>query len=73
MSFSALMVTDFSLKLRAKGLLVNGFTLPASYAIDNACYIVMAPQTTALNIVYELYNPATNTTGTFTTTVPLAS
>ena len=51
-------------------LTVNDFTLPASYAIDNACYIVMAPQTTALNIVYELYNPATNTTGTFTTNVP---
>lgn len=51
-------------------LTVSDFTLPASYAIDNACYIVMAPQTTALNIVYELYNPATNTTGTFTTNVP---
>lgn len=51
-------------------LTVNDFTLPASYAIDNACYIVMAPQTTALNIVYELYNPATNTTGTVTTNVP---
>lgn len=71
----ALTTTGLSAAPTANGtkeikLTVNDFTLPASYAIDNACYIVMAPQTTALNIVYELYNPATNTTGTVTTNVP---
>lgn len=38
----------------------------ATNASANAIYVVMAPQTTALNIVYHLYNPALNFSGTIT-------
>lgn len=44
-------------------------TSPAS----NAIYVVMAPQTTALNIIYHLFNPATNMSGTVTKNIASAT
>ena len=47
-------------------LALTNATSPAT----NAVYVVMAPQTTALNIVYHLKNTATGMTGTVSKNIP---
>lgn len=56
-----------SIKVTVPNLPLTNATSPAT----NAIYVVMAPQTTALNIVYHLYNPALNFSGTITKNIPV--
>ncbi len=56
-----------SIKVIVPNLPLTNATSPAT----NAIYVVMAPQTTALNIVYHLYNPALNFSGTITKNIPV--
>ncbi len=55
-----------SIKVTVPNLPLTNATSPAT----NAIYVVMAPQTTALNIVYHLYSPSLNISGTITKNIP---
>lgn len=71
LSTSGLAATPTTNGSKTITLTVNDFPLKnVTSPTDNAAYIVMAPQTTALNITYKLHNAMTGVTGTVTKNIP---